>query len=104
MALAEPLRGDPHEAPALPQIRDVGAPGVAHPSAQAAHELEEDRRQRPSVGHATLDPLGDELLVGRAALPVAILRALAHRPYRAHASINLVAPALVEHEVAGRLV
>src|SRR4029077_18232990 len=74
---------------------------------QTADELVDDRLHRALVGHATLDPLGDELLdVLDVALEVAVLRERAglHRAERAHAAVLLEPLALDEDDVAGRLV
>ena len=74
------------------------------PGAQPADELVDRRRERAAVRDAPFDAFGDELLVGCAALPVAIFRAVLHRAERAHAAIDLVTAALVEHEIAGGFV
>jgi hypothetical protein len=57
------------------QLLDGGEPGVAHAGAQAADELVDDGDERAAVGDAALDALGHELLVGGAALTVAIFAA-----------------------------
>src|SRR5690606_37651602 len=100
----EALRGRADELRVRAKVLDGARARVAHARAETADELVEDRRERAAVRHAPLDALGHELLVGGAALAVAVLAALPHRAERAHAAIHLVAAALVEHEVAGRLV
>src|SRR5690606_18895747 len=50
------------------------------------------------------DALGHELLARRPLLVVAIARAFAHRPERAHAAIGLVRAPLVDLDLARRLV
>src|SRR5665213_139319 len=74
--------------------------------ARAAHQLVDDRRQRPLVGNAALDALGHQLFRGALAfgvLEIAVGAALPHRAQRAHAAVALVRAALVELDVAGRL-
>ena len=106
VALAQARRGDAHEARAARAApRAFGAPTVAHARAQAADELVDVDRERAAVRHAALDALGHELLVVvDLALEVAVLAALRHRAERAHAAVDLVRAALVEDELAGRLV
>src|SRR5580698_3363568 len=72
VALAQALGGDPDEPRLRPELLDALAARVAHAAAEAADELVEDGRERSAVRHATLDALGDELLVGRAGLTVAV--------------------------------
>src|SRR5207244_8355748 len=99
VALLEPLRRDADELRLGAKLLDRLAPRVAHAAAEPAHELVEDAGERAAVRDAPFDPFGDELLVGSAALSVAVLRALAHRAHRAHAAVHLVAAPLVEHEL-----
>src|SRR5215831_12604872 len=106
MRLAQPGAGDAHE-PRVVQLRDRRRAAVAHGLAQAADQLMQDRRQRALVRHASLDPLGHELVdVLDVALEVAVLRerARAHRAERAHAAVLLEPLALMQDDVAGRLV
>src|SRR5262249_21145266 len=98
--------GDLHEARLGAELLDALAAGVAHARAQAAHHLVHDRAHRALVRNAALDAFRHQLLdFARRVLEVAILRALrgAHRAERAHAAIRLVAAALVELDLAGRL-
>src|SRR5690606_33743154 len=104
VALAQPLARDADELGVLPELVDGVAAGVPHPRAQAADQLDHDRRQRAPVGNAPFDAFGDELLVRRAALAIAILAAALHRTERPHPAVDLVAAPLVEHELAGGFV
>src|SRR6185295_2967179 len=74
--------------------------------AQPADELLDDRDDAALVRHATLDAFGHELLeLFRRVLEIAVGGAvsLRHRADRAHAPIGLVRAALVELDLAGRL-
>ena len=85
----------------------VGGTAVTHRLTEPSDELVDDRRDRPLVEHAPLDPLRDELVdVLDVALEVAILRERPglHRAERSHAAVLLEALALDEDHVAGRLV
>ena len=88
----------------------VPAPGVAHRRAQSAHQLVDHVHERALVRHAALDAFGHELLrggdriLGLEILEVAVRAALLHRAERAHAAVALVRAALVELDLAGRLV
>ena len=63
----------------------VGAPGVAHAGAQAAHHLEDGVRQGPLVGHTTLYAFGHELFCSpwkyRSLLPLPMAPQAAHARY-----------------------
>src|SRR3954468_3259892 len=61
VALAQPGRGDAHEACVLHRVDRRGA-AVAHRLAQPADELVDHVLDRALVGDAPLDPLRDELL------------------------------------------
>src|SRR5580765_2537269 len=107
VALLEACRRDPDEPGLGLHLVDGRRAAVAHRLPHSADELVDDRLHRALVGHATLDPLGDELLdVLDVALEVAVLRERAglHRAERAHASVLLEPFALDEDDVAGRLV
>src|SRR5215475_5781827 len=105
VALAQPRRRDLDEPGLGVQLGDRGAAEVAHRRAQPADELVRRLAQRSLVRHAALDALGHELLrCLDVALEVAILRAVLHRADRAHAAVRLVAAALVQDDLAGRLV
>src|SRR5579884_2171552 len=80
------------------QLAQIGGAAVAHPAAQAADQLLHHGRQRPAVGHARLDSLGD---VFAAALAVAVGRTGFHGAERAHAAVGLEGAALVEDRLAG---
>src|SRR5690606_23710287 len=92
---ADELRLDAH-------LVDAGASGVPHGSAQAAHQLVQDRRQRPLVGYATFDAFGHQLLgAGTGVLEVTVSRTttgIGHRAQRAHATVGLVGTALEEFD------
>src|SRR5262249_20176497 len=104
VALAEPAGGDADEARVLPQLLDGVAAGVAHAAPDAAEHLVNVHRQAALVRDAPLDSLGDELLLlVDVALEVALLAAALHRPERAHTAIALVAAALVQDDLARRL-
>src|SRR6266478_431715 len=76
VALAQTGRGDPHELRLRTQLVDAAAAGVAHPAAQAAHQLEDVHRQGTLVRDAPFDPLRDELHLFCVVLEVAVARAL----------------------------
>src|SRR5512133_1248560 len=104
VALAQAGGGDADELRLGAKLADVPAADVAHPAPEPAHELEEDHPDRSLVGHAPLDPLGDELVgVLDVGLEVAVLRPLLHRADGAHAPVGLVAAPLVEDHLARRL-
>jgi hypothetical protein len=104
MRLAHARRGDLHELGVRPHLLDGAAAGVAHARAQPAHELQDDRGDRPLVRDAPLDALGHELVgVHLRVLEIAVARALLHRAERAHAAVGLVRAALEELDLAGRL-
>src|SRR5581483_1183727 len=103
--LAQPGAGDAHEARVLERL-DRRRAAVAHRLAKPADDLVQHACERALVRNAALDAFGDELLdVLDIALEVAVLRVAArlHRAERAHAAVLLVALALLEHDVAGRL-
>src|SRR5262249_45140476 len=98
--------GDAHEHRAGAHVADVAAAGIAHGSAPSARELVQARGRAPLAGPAALAPLGHQLLeLGGGVLEVTIRRAmtLRHRAERPHAAIGLVGGALVELDLAGRL-
>src|SRR6185295_10920613 len=103
MDLAQPGAGDTDEVRALLHLRDGAAARIAHARAQATEELQDDLRDGAAVRHPALDTLGYELFVCRARLAVAVLAAAAHGAERAHAAIALVATALIQDQVPGRL-
>src|SRR5579885_2484704 len=104
--LAQPGGGDPDEAGLLQRLDRLGA-AVPHRLAQPADELVDHAGDRALVRHATLDPLGDELLhVLDVALAVAVLAEAAglQRPERAHPAVLLHPFPLDDDHLAGRLV
>src|SRR5438477_4914379 len=107
VALADPGRGDLHELGLVVHLVDGGAAAIAHGRAQAAGHLEHDGNHRALVRHAPFDALGHELVgvgVGaRVVLEVAVGTALLHGADGAHAAVALVAAALEQHDLAGRL-
>src|SRR5262249_5363883 len=104
VALAKPAGGDADEARVLPQVLDGAAAGVAHSAPDAAEHLVDVHRQAALVRDAALDALGDQLLLLLdVALEVAFLAAALHRAERAHAPVTLVAAALVQDDLARRL-
>src|SRR4051794_32309219 len=106
MRLAETGARDAHKAGAL-HLVDGRRAAVAHRLTQTADQLVENRRDRALVRHASFDALRHELLdVFHVALEVPVLRERpgAHRPDRAHAAVLLVALALIDDHLAGRLV
>src|SRR5512134_3552691 len=104
VALAQARLADPDEARLLAQLGDRLAAEVSHAAAQPAHELQEVHLDGALVRHAPLDALGHELVgVGDLGLEVAIARSLLHRADGPHAPVRLVAAALVEDDVARRL-
>src|SRR5207245_5600648 len=103
VALAQTGCGDPHELRLRAQLVDAAAAGVAHPAAQAAHQLEDVHRQGTLVGNAPFDPLRDQLHLFRVVLEVAVARALLHRAHGTHPAIRLVGPPLEEDHVSRRL-
>src|SRR5215468_12197652 len=105
VALAQPRRRDLDEPSLGVQLGDRGAAEVAHRRAQPADQLVQRLAQRPLVRDAALDALGHELLRRLdLALEVAVLRAVLHRADRAHAAVRLVRSALVQDDLARRLV
>src|SRR5512134_676952 len=107
MALLEAGRRDAGEARRRLHLLDRGRAAVAHRLAETADDLVDDRRERPFVRNAALDPLRDELVdVLDVALEVAILRERArlHRAERAHPAVLLEALALRDDDLPGRLV
>src|SRR5262249_6921455 len=103
--LAEPGRRDADEPRVLHRVDRLGA-AVAHRLSHPADELVDDAAQRPLVGDAPLDALGDEQVdVLDVALEVPVLRERArlHRPERAHAAVLLEPLALEQDHVPGRL-
>ena len=104
--LADAGRRDLDELGARAQLLDRRAAAVAHRRAQAAHQLMDHRGQHALVRHAALDALRHELLGGALAfgiLEIAVRAAFLHRAERAHAAIALVRAALVELDLARRL-
>src|SRR4029079_16445210 len=62
VALLEPCRRDSDEPRLRVHLLDSRRAAVAHRLAQPSDQLIDDRLPRALVGHAALDPLGDELL------------------------------------------
>jgi hypothetical protein len=101
----QPCGGDAHEPRVVHLAHGRGA-AVAHRLPQPTDELVRDRRERPLVGYAPLDPFGNELVhVLDVSLEVAVLGegTRAHRAERTHAAVLLEALALHEHHFARRL-
>src|SRR5262245_27072477 len=106
MRFPQPSRRDPYELRLL-HLLDRRRTAVPHRLSETAGELVQQRSKAPLVGHATFDALRDELLdVLHVTLEVPILRERArlHRPERAHAAVLLVPLALVDDDLARRLV
>src|SRR5690554_5901465 len=61
VALLERGGRDAHEARLLAQLGEIRRAAVAHPRAQAAHELVDAAREAAAIRHAALDALGHEL-------------------------------------------
>src|SRR5579864_4903358 len=61
VTLAQSLGGDPDEARLGAKLLNAATPGVTHAAPEPAHDLVENRRERSSMRHASLDPLGHEL-------------------------------------------
>src|SRR4051812_22243733 len=105
VTLAEPRRGNPHELRLGVEVRDRRATEIAHRGAQPADQLVQRLAQRALVRHATLDAFGNQLRrrldVG---LEVAVLRPFLHRADRSHAAIRLIRAALIQDDLARRLV
>jgi hypothetical protein len=87
------------------QRRNVAAPGVSHPRAQATHQLVDHRGHAAFVGDTALDTLGHQL-VGRFlavqiefVLKVTVAAAAAHRAERAHPAVFLEAAALIQDDL-----
>src|SRR5262249_5350362 len=93
VAFAQTLRRDATKAGFGSEVLYGGGAGVAHSGAKPSDELIDRRGDGASIGHATLDAFGYELLVGGAALSIAILRAALHGAERAHSPVDLVAAA-----------
>src|SRR5262249_20717049 len=101
----EALRRNPYELGPGPQVVDVARAAVAHAALQAPDELVDRLRKRAAVRDAAFDAFGNELVFALdVGLEVAVLRALPHRAERSHAAVDLVAPPLVEDDLARRLV
>ena len=101
--------GDAGEAGPAAQVVQAGRAHIAHAAAQAAGQLEHIVGQRAFVRHLALDPFRYQLAEGAQVLAVAALGcgvAVAgpalHGADGAHAAVFLEAPALVDHQVAGR--
>src|SRR5690348_16856444 len=106
MRLAHARRRDLHELRARGKVADRRTSAVTHRSAQAAGQLQDHVRERALVRYATFDALGHELLGDTLALgilEVAIGAAGLHGADRSHAAIALVRTALIELDVARRL-
>ena len=103
---------DLHELGLL-QLLDGGRAGVAHRRTQAAGQLEDHRRQRPTERHPAFDALGHQLVFRqRVVLEVAVLgvalpepraRPALHGSERAHAAVALELFAVDEDQLARRL-
>src|SRR5581483_11621279 len=105
MRFAQAGAGDPHERRLLHRL-DRRRTAVTHRLPQAADDLVQHAGEWALERHAPLDALRHELVdVLDVALEVAVLREAArlHRSERAHAAVLLEALALLEHDVARRL-
>src|SRR3569832_2330614 len=104
MALTHARAGHAHEHGRGAHLVDVPATGVTHARAQTAHELVDDGDHRALVRHASLDALRHELLdLDLAFLEVAVAGAALHGTECAHAAIGFVRAALIQLDLAGRL-
>src|SRR5258708_14565154 len=105
VALAQAGRGDLDEAAVLLHLGNRAVAGIAHRRAEAADELVDDVADWPLVRYAGLDALGHQLQRARDLfLEITIGRAARHRADRAHAAIGFVGAALIEEDLARRLV
>src|SRR5450759_40536 len=78
--LAQSRGGNAHETSLCAKLLDRAATDVAHSAAQATDHLEQHVGDRPSVRHAALYPLRNELLRRELAfLEVAVGAAILHR-------------------------
>src|SRR3569832_1368973 len=104
MALTHARAGHAHEHGLGAHLVDVPATGVTHARAQTAHELVDDGDHRALVRHASLAALRHELLaLDLAFLEVAVAGAALHGTECAHAAIGFVRAALIQLDLAGRL-
>src|SRR6266850_756299 len=102
--LADARSGDFHELAACAQLLDRGVAGIAHACPQAADELLDHPDRAALVGDPPFDPFGDQLVhVHIRILEIPVRRAFLHRAERAHAAVGLVRAALVELDLARRL-
>src|SRR6185436_17270622 len=93
---------DAHELSLGAELVDRLRAAVAHAGAEAADELVDEFAEAALEGDHAFDAFGDELgLVLDRALAVALLRAAHHGAFGAHAAVDLVAAALVDHGLAG---
>src|SRR5882672_3568542 len=103
--LADARGGDLHELAACAQLLDRGVAGIAHACPQAADELLDHPDRAALVGDPPFDPFGDQLVhVHIRILEIPVRRAFLHRAERAPAAVGLVRAALVELDLARRLV
>src|SRR3974390_112541 len=106
VTFADASGGDTHEHRAGAHLGNVAAAGITHGCTQSAGELVQDGDDAALVRYATLDALRHPLLeLGGGVLEVAVGAgmALAHGAERAHAAVGLIRSALVELDLAGRL-
>src|SRR6185436_13772712 len=102
MRLAQARAADPHELRVGAELVDRLGAAVAHARAEAADELVDELAEAALERDHAFDAFGDELgLVLDRALAVALLRAADHGAFGAHAAVDLVAAALVDHGLAG---
>src|SRR5881628_66082 len=110
VALAEAGGRDANQLRFALELRDRAAAAVAHPRAQTADELMDHGGDAAFVGDAPLNPFRHELLARGDAVEIEVVlevpfaAAAAHRADRSHAAVVLIAPPLIEDDLARALV
>src|SRR5579863_5738050 len=114
----QPRAADTHEPSFLQQLRNGGAPAIAHSGFQSANHLIDDHRDRAAVGNAAFDALRNQFReairfavrcrdscrgITLGALKITLARSLGHGAKRSHAAIRLERPPLVQDQFAGTL-
>src|SRR5699024_4179423 len=76
--------------------RDIARTAITHRCAYTTCQLMNNGNHTAFIGHATLDPLGDELISAAAGfLEITISRSINHRTNTAHTAIRLIGTAFV---------
>ena len=98
MAFSQSCISHANELSVLLHIGNGVRAAVAHRRPKPTNHLEDGIAQRSLVGNAALDAFGNELLnIILGILEVSVTASLSHRFNRAHSSIQLVAPSLIQH-------